>query len=98
MFWNYQKYAILFVDFEVASQSSGVCINTHFKEILKCEKGEIVARSCDRVAWLEERAFWTFQGLTFVGAVISTTLVITRKRILNKRTLQRMQKQLANGV
>lgn len=75
-----------------------MCIHTHFKEILKCSSGETVTRSCDKVAWLEEREFWTFQGLTFVGAVISTTLVIARKRVLNKRTLHRMQKQLANSV
>lgn len=85
-------------DFEIASQSIGVCIHTNFKEILRCSSGETVTRSCDRVAWLEERRFWTFQGLTFVFAVISTTFVVARKRVLNRRMLTRMQKQLANSV
>lgn len=101
--WKRETYTVIqdchpCTDFEIASQSIGVCIHTNFKEILRCASGETVTRSCDKVAWLEERSFWTFQGSTFIIAVISTTFVIARKRVLNRRMLVRMQKQLANSV
>jgi hypothetical protein len=84
--------------FEIASQSIGVCIHTHFKEVLRCASGETVTRSCDRTAYIDERAFWRFEGFMFLSAAISTLCVIARKKVLNKRMLQRVQRQLANSV
>ncbi|XP_065168582.1 protein JTB [Atheta coriaria] len=85
-------------DFEIASKSIGVCIHTHYKEVLKCAGGETVTRSCDKTAYIEERIFWQFEGFMFFGAIISTLCTISRKRVLNRRVLQRMQRQLANSV
>lgn len=85
-------------DFEIASQSIGVCIHTHFKELLKCESGEMVTRSCDKAAYLEERTFWRFEGSAFVLSVVFTFLAVSRKKVLNKRMLQRVQRQIANSV
>lgn len=84
--------------FEIASQSIGVCIHTHYKEVLRCASGEMVTRSCDRAAFIEERAFWRFETLMFAGATLSTFCVVARKRVLNKRMMQRVQRQLANSV
>lgn len=47
--WLHQEYEIITechpcTDFEIKSKSIGVCIHTHFKEILKCQNGEIVTR------------------------------------------------------
>lgn len=85
-------------DFEIASKSIGVCIHTHYNEVLKCASGEMVTRSCDRVAYIEERLFWKFESFMFVTAFISTFCVYIRKKVLNKRMLQRVQRQLANSV
>lgn len=85
-------------DFEIASKSIGVCIHTHYKEVLKCASGEMVTRSCDKVAYIEEHQFWKFESFMFISALISTFLVYVRKKVLNKRMLQRVQRQLANSV
>ncbi|XP_018318714.1 protein JTB [Agrilus planipennis] len=84
--------------FEIASKTSGVCIHTHYKEVLKCKSGDTVTRSCDRVAYLEEKAFWRFEGFMFVFSVVSTVSVFARRNVLTKRMMHRVQKQLANSV
>lgn len=84
--------------YEITSQSIGVCIHTHFKEVIKCSSGEMVTRSCDRAAYLDEQTFWRFEGFMFLTSIISTCCVIARKRVLNKRVLHRVQRQLANSV
>ncbi|XP_044734882.1 protein JTB [Chrysoperla carnea] len=101
--WLTQKYEVIndchpCTEFEIASRSIGVCIHTHFKEVLKCANGETVTRSCDRVAWLDERNFWTFEALMFFASVISTLFVRIRRKTLDRRALQRVQRQLANSV
>ncbi|KAK9686503.1 Jumping translocation breakpoint protein (JTB) [Popillia japonica] len=53
--------------YDIASQSIGVCIHTHFKEVIKCSSGEMVTRSCDRAAYLDEKAYWKFEGFMFVS-------------------------------
>lgn len=94
----YKSKIVLFLAFEIASQSIGVCIHTHYKEVLRCASGEMVTRSCDRAAFIDERSFWRFEALMFVGATFSTFCVLARKRVLNKRMMQRVQRQLANSV
>lgn len=89
---------VIFVDFELRSKSTGVCIHTHYKEVLKCANGETVTRSCDRAAFYDEQMFWRFEGCMFVASIFSTLCVISRKKVLNKRMLQRVQRQLANCV
>lgn len=88
----------MFSAFEIASQSIGVCILTHYKEVLRCASGEMVTRSCDKAAFIEERAFSHFTAAVFLGAALSTFCVEARKRVLNKRMMQRVQRQLANCV
>lgn len=85
-------------DFEIRSQNIGVCIHTHYKEVLKCQNGEIVTRSCDRAAFYDEQQFWRFEGFMFLASIVSTICVVTRRKVLNKRMLQRVQRQLANCV
>ncbi|CAH0551304.1 unnamed protein product [Brassicogethes aeneus] len=84
--------------FEITSKSIGVCIHTHYKEVLKCANGETVTRSCDRAAYFDEQAFWQFEGLMFSASFVSTVCVVFRKKVLNKRMLQRVQRQIANSV
>ncbi|KAK5648785.1 hypothetical protein RI129_003677 [Pyrocoelia pectoralis] len=85
-------------DFEITSKSIGVCIHTHYKEVLKCASGEMVTRSCDKVAYIEEQKFWKFESFMFLPAFLSTVAVYVRKKVLYKRMVQRVQRQLANSV
>lgn len=101
--WEKEKYEVIkdcepCSDFELRSKSTGVCIHTHYKEVLKCANGETVTRSCDRAAFYDEQMFWRFEGCMFVASIFSTLCVISRKKVLNKRMLQRVQRQLANCV
>ncbi|KAH0540608.1 uncharacterized protein LOC123259088 [Cotesia glomerata] len=84
--------------FEIASKSIGVCIHSRYKEILRCKTGETVTRSCDRVAWLEEREFLKFQGVMFVLSFLSCVIVFWRENILRKRIIRKVAKQLRASV
>ena len=54
--------------------------------------------SCDRVDWVEERRFWTFEGLLTLTGLISGLCVFVRQKQLDHRVYQRIQKQIASGV
>ncbi|XP_008544150.1 uncharacterized protein LOC103568906 [Microplitis demolitor] len=84
--------------FEIASKSIGVCIHSRYKEILRCKTGETVTRSCDRVAWLEERAFLKFQAVMFILALLSCVTVFWRENVLRKRIIRKIAKQLRASV
>ncbi|XP_072947465.1 protein JTB [Epargyreus clarus] len=100
--WKDQPYKVISEchpcsDFEIKSKSIGVCIHTSFKEILKCENGETVTRSCDRVAYLDERAYWKFTIWSFVAGAMSSIAVMLRMRVLNYRAKRRARQVLSNG-
>lgn len=84
--------------FEIASNINKVCGPTHFKEAVNCKKSGKVYRSCEKVTWLEEKRFWQFEGLMIVIGCISTVSVYLRQRVLDYRTLRRIQRQIANSV
>lgn len=83
--------------FEIASKSQGVCIHTHYKEILRCKSGETVTKSCDRVAWLDEKNYWTFQGSLLIVGVLSTFLSFLRQKSLDRKTMLKVQRQLGQA-
>lgn len=66
------------------SQNEGVCFHTHNKEVLRCKSGEIVIKSCDKIAWLEERNFYVFTVFAFIICVFSSTIVYTRQKFLER--------------
>ncbi|XP_012277445.1 protein JTB isoform X2 [Orussus abietinus] len=84
--------------FEIASKSIGVCAHARYKEIIKCKDGETITRSCDKVAWLEERTFWKFEGFMLLLAVLSCSSVFWRENILRQRIIRRVARQLRGSV
>lgn len=54
--------------------------------------------SCDKVAWLEERAFWKFEGFMFPTAIISCLTVYWRENILRQRIIRKVARQLRISV
>lgn len=54
--------------------------------------------SCDKVAWLDERNFWTFEAILFAVAVISTSISFLRQRSLDRKTMLKVQRQLEQSV
>ncbi|XP_078049668.1 jumping translocation breakpoint protein JTBR isoform X1 [Augochlora pura] len=84
--------------FELASKSIDVCAHARYKEVLKCKSGETVTRSCDRVAWLEEKAFWKFEALVFVLAFSSCLSIYWRENVLRQRIIRKVARQLRASV
>lgn len=103
-FLNFHIVTFIFIiffniAFEITSKSKGVCIHTHNKEVLKCKpSGETVSRSCDKVAWLDEKNYWQFESSLFVVGVLSSALSIWRQRILDRQTMLKIQRQLGQTV
>lgn len=58
----------------------------------------ILYYSCDKVAWLEERAFWKFEGFMFASAIISCLSTYWRESILRQRMIRKVAKQLRISV
>lgn len=101
--WLNEEYEVVeqchpCTDFEVTSNSNKVCAPTHFKEAVNCKKSGKVYRSCEKVTWLEEKRFWQFEGLMILIGCVSTVSVYLRQRVLDYRTLRRIQRQIANSV
>ncbi|KAF3425681.1 hypothetical protein E2986_10232 [Frieseomelitta varia] len=84
--------------FEIASKSIDVCAHARYKEVVKCKSGEAITRSCDRVAWLEERAFWKFEVFMFLLALTSCISVYWRENVLRQRIIRKVAKQLKASV
>uniref|UniRef100_T1HFL2 Protein JTB n=1 Tax=Rhodnius prolixus TaxID=13249 RepID=T1HFL2_RHOPR len=102
--WLNEEYSVVeschpCSDFEVASKSNKACVQTQFKEAVKCHKtGKQVFRSCDKVQWIEEKKFWQFEVLVFVIALTSTASVFLRQRLLDQQHLKTLQRRLACSV
>lgn len=70
-------------------------MHTHNKEVLRCHPSEeTVSRSCDRVAWLDERNFWRFEGILLLIGFVATSTSVFRQRVLDRRTTLKIQRQL----
>ncbi|KAJ6642356.1 Protein JTB [Pseudolycoriella hygida] len=101
--WRREDYTIIqdchpCTAFEIASKSQGVCVHTNNKEVLRCKSGETVSRSCDKVAWLDERNYWKFQLILFLIGSASTFVSFMRQRFLDRQTTLKIQRQLGHTV
>jgi hypothetical protein len=54
--------------------------------------------SCNVVLWIEERRFWTFEGVISVFGVVSAISVFIRQKQLDHKMYKRIQKQITSGV
>lgn len=71
-------------EIKLAKTQQGVCHHTHNKEVLKCQSGEIVIKSCDKVAFLEKRNYYIFMTFAFIIALFSSTVVYARQRFIDR--------------
>jgi len=102
--WLREKFSVAeachpCTDFEVTSKSVKACVETHYKEGVKCyPSGRFEYRSCDKVEWLEERKFWQFEAIAFVLSISSSACVFLRQKVLDHKHLRALQRRLANSV
>ena len=54
--------------------------------------------SCDRVTWLEERKFWTFEAVLTVLGILSGAALFVRQKQIDHRMYKKIQRQIAAGV
>ncbi|KAH8275023.1 hypothetical protein KR018_011324 [Drosophila ironensis] len=97
--WRHEPYTVVeechpCSEFDIVSRSLGVCIHTHYKELLRCQSGEIVTRSCDRVALIEQRNFLKFELLCFALGALTYLVSYARDRVLSRRNYLRIERQL----
>ncbi|XP_017137564.1 protein JTB [Drosophila miranda] len=97
--WRHEPYTVVqechpCSEFDIVSRSLGVCIHTHYKELLRCKSGEIVTKSCDRVALIEQRNFIKFESACFVLGVLSYLVGYARDRVLSRKTYLKIERQL----
>ncbi|KAL7049861.1 hypothetical protein ACKWTF_003885 [Chironomus riparius] len=71
-------------EIKLAKTQQGVCHHTNNKEVLKCQSGEIVIKSCDKVAFLEKRNYYIFMTFAFLISLFSLTVVYARQRFIDK--------------
>ncbi|XP_059082189.1 protein JTB-like isoform X2 [Tigriopus californicus] len=86
-------------EIEIANKSPVVCVAKGKKELVECTTAmKRTYRSCDVVPWIEERRFWTFEGLLSFFGFCSAMTVFVRQKQLDHRMYQRIQRQIAAGV
>lgn len=54
--------------------------------------------SCDRVAWIDERNYWTFEAILIIVAILSTSVSFLRQRSLDRKVMLKVQRQLEQSV
>ena len=96
--WSVAKECDFCNDLERLSGSEPACNATGKKELIKCEKSGEVYRSCHRVIWMEERNFWAFESTAIIFGIFSSIFVIIRQGQLDRKMMDRIQKQIAQGV
>lgn len=75
--------------------------NEHFvipTELSVFIKNRSLHFSCDKVAWIDERNYWTFEGVLLVIGALSTGVTILRKRSLDRIVMLKVQRQLEQSV
>lgn len=84
--------------FETTSRNPTVCGSAKYRQKINCSKTGEVFRKCDRVVWLEERHFWTFEAVMAMLGMAAGLATMARQKILDHRVVQRIQRQVAAGV
>ncbi|KAG0730364.1 Protein JTB [Chionoecetes opilio] len=84
--------------FETTSSNPSVCVSAKYRQKIHCSKTGEVYRKCDRVMWLEERHFWTFEAMMAMVGMVAGFATMARQKILDHRIVQRIQRQVAAGV
>ncbi|KAH9489684.1 hypothetical protein Btru_056315 [Bulinus truncatus] len=74
------------------------CMSTGYKEFIHCEDGKEEKIWCDISPAVEESDFWKFQLCTLLLGLSSYTVVYLRQKKLDKKLMEKINKQIAAGV
>jgi len=71
------------------------CNLTHYIEQVNCKTSGIVYRSCPKDRNAESSKFWKFELSMIVVALVAGVVVMMRMKLLDRRNMERIQKQLS---
>lgn len=75
-----------------------VCMETGYKQKIKCSDGKVEWNWCDISPAAEESDFWRFQLIMLVIGIASYALVYLRQQKLDKILMDKIHKQISAGV
>ena len=81
-------------EFEKKSKQLIACVLTGYKETINCKSFGQVYRSCD----MTSRNFFIFQSFMIFISILSGIIVHKRQKFLDRKTFERIQRQIASGV
>lgn len=70
------------------------CMETGFKEWVRCADGREVYNWCDITPAVEERTFWIFELCTFIIGAASYTVVYLRQRKNDQLLMDKINRQI----
>lgn len=70
------------------------CKDSGYIERIKCKKSGVVSRSCAVPRQVIINRYWSFEFVCLVLTAICSSLVLNRKRYLDKQAMERMRQQI----
>ncbi|XP_040188432.1 protein JTB-like [Rana temporaria] len=70
------------------------CGVTGFIEQVSCSPSKKVEYKSCRSVTMEKKVFWEFVGITMAAAVVLAFVVVFRQRMLDRRALEKVRKQI----
>ncbi|XP_073493698.1 protein JTB [Phyllobates terribilis] len=95
--WQTEEYTIsreCYSCNQFEAKTLGQCSITGFVEQVSCTTSDKSEYKSCRSAPMEKRVFWQFVGVMLAGTVALSLLVISRQRMLDRRALEKVRKQI----
>ncbi|KAM9242849.1 protein JTB isoform 1-T1 [Dugong dugon] len=70
------------------------CSSTGYVEKITCSSSKRSELKSCRSAATEQQSFWKFEGAVVVVAVVFACLVVVRQRLLDRKALEKVRKQM----
>ncbi|XP_005091081.1 protein JTB [Aplysia californica] len=74
------------------------CMETGFKQRIRCSDGKESFLWCDISPAVEESDFWRFQAIVLTVGLISYAVVYLRQQKLDQKLMDKIHKQISAGV
>ncbi|XP_060074190.1 protein JTB-like [Ylistrum balloti] len=74
------------------------CVNTGYMEVIECEDKKRIQRKCDIDPHIHQTRFWVFELICLLVGVASYTMVRKRQKRLDTSLMEKINKQISEGV
>ena len=95
--WRYESFEVLSgcqrcPQIDNTSEELIACKPNGFRQRIECKTIGTVYRWCDR----SEYHFWVFQSIMVLVSIISAFYVNKRQKFINRKTIERIERQIAS--